>query len=398
MNQAVLKFLTIALLIGLVSFLVYREVKPRLESEQPVEEEAIDSEKSNKDAARREALRTTKLGSFGRPSKSAEQSRTADMARRNLSLRVGPIGSTPMRSELVTLDGLPFESATVRQLFVGSRERTCHLLPVGAPVSPPMVPPATGASGTIGRNTVLTIGLELDEANADNLPVVTAGQVKHYFASHRLAVQPTLYYDDEGRLYFGTDCSAAFFEIERAGMTVTAEPMIESAIKRFRVLGIVGAADGSRLPADSHGRTLALAFTFIKKEFDERKGEEAAKTVTEFLLLHVPSTSTAADVDIDVFVTSDGRTNLHRVETDGLTMNAPLPILSAGIQFNKTVLMGVYPADPIVSGIRYRSAGVLAMETIERLTRGNEGRTPISVTEILDQFSRLAVQLPDRAF
>ncbi|MEO1616025.1 MAG: hypothetical protein AAFV88_09265, partial [Planctomycetota bacterium] len=167
-------------------------------------------------------------------------------------------------------------------------------------------------------------------------------------------------------------------------------PMIETAVKRFRVLGIVGANDGSRLPIDLHGRTLALAFTFIKKERDEVKNEDVAKTVTEFLLLHLPSSATTESAEVDVFITSEGRTNLHRIQTEGLSVNSPLPTLSADVQFNKTVLMGMYPADPIVSGIGYRSAGVLSMDTIRRLSLPGEGQSAISLTEVLDQFSRLA--------
>ncbi|MEM0926492.1 MAG: hypothetical protein AAGJ83_10680, partial [Planctomycetota bacterium] len=241
-----------------------------------------------------------------------------------------------------------------------------------------------------GRQSVFTIGLALDDTTSGNLPVVTEGQVKHYFSQHRVAIQPTVYYDPTGQPYFGTECSAAFFELNRPGMTVSPEPMIETAMNRFRVLGIIGSADGTPLPPELHGRTLALAFTFLQRDKDN--GEGNVETVTEYLLLHLPAEASAEPIKIEVFVTSDGRANLHRIETEGFSLNAPLPVLTANIQFNKTVLMGMYPADPIVSGVRYRSAGVLAMETLTRLSRTSGDETAISVTEILDQFSRLAVR------
>ncbi|MEM0927229.1 MAG: hypothetical protein AAGJ83_14390, partial [Planctomycetota bacterium] len=116
MNSSFFKYLTIMLFIGIVSFLVYREVKPRLQP-RVVTEEPIPAEDEAIAARKREALRTTKLGSF-RQAESKRSMQTADLARRTLSLRVGPIGSTPERSELFTIDGLPFRPVDVRRSFI----------------------------------------------------------------------------------------------------------------------------------------------------------------------------------------------------------------------------------------------------------------------------------------
>ena len=110
----------------------------------------------------------------------------------------------------------------------------------------------------------------------------------------------------------------------------------------------------------------------------------------ELLLLHLTPDSTADDLSIQVFVTSDERTNLHRLDTDGIRLNSPTATISADVQFNQTVLLGMYPADPVVTGIRYRSSGILSMDTIKRLSMADGERSAVSLTEVLDQFSKLA--------
>jgi hypothetical protein len=266
----------------------------------------------------------------------------------------------------------------------------------GVSVSPPRTMSPIGQAGTYGRISAMTIGLELDAAGRSKLPAVIRGQVDSYLAEHRLSVQPVLYYDTKGQLYFGTDCQAAFFRIDSPGVTVKAEPMIETAIGRFRALGIVG----SGTPPQSHstemdsdavlGRTLAMAFQFEKAASTTAFASNRSRFTTELLLMHIPAGSTVDNPEVQLFITSDERKTLNRLNTRGERLNSPMPTISADIRFEKTILMGMYPSDPVVTGIQYRSEGVVSIDSIIRMTQAKpsaDGSTrTLTVTEVLDQF------------
>ncbi|MCA9136996.1 MAG: hypothetical protein KDB00_09555 [Planctomycetales bacterium] len=393
MDQKLLKFATIALLVGVVAFLGWHAFKNSQESDASTIDVA--SKPSDPDAAaKRAALDNVQLGTFGHSGESTEESQRSDgssnFQRDALTLRVGVIGATPSRDEVTAIMQFPHDRTDVRRAYAEARDRACRLLVPGVAVSPPLTKLLLNQAGTLGRTTVLAIGLEYDSTGPKKLPAVTRGQVVKYFEKHRLAVQPMIYHDANGRPYFGTDCQAAFYELARPGLTVNAEAMIAVAVGRFRALGIVGGAATEGTSGDILGRTLALAFTFAQKDETITGASDAALTVTELLLLHLSPDCTADDPEIQVFVTSDQRSNLHRLETRGLRLNSPTPTISADIQFNKTVLMGMYPADPVVSGIRYRSSGILSMDTIKRLGKADGQRPAVSLTEILDQFGKLA--------
>ena len=386
MSSSVFKILTLLSIVGLGVYLGihYSGREARSTAERPTEPspEAVD---------KRATLEDISLGAFGIQAAEDDSeesvSESPRLGHRELTLRVGVIGAIPDRGELTTLPSLPYTRSEIRRAYADARDRSCRLLTPGVAVSIPAPRIEPGVGGSIGRTTVLTIGLEHDRGGLKKLPTITRSQVNKYFATHRLAVQPVLYHDSRGRPYFGTDCQAAFYEIDRPGLTVKAEPMIESAISRFRVLGIIDVGVGDLA---SVGRTLALAFTFAQADETLTGAADATRTATELLLLHLPSDAVADDPGIQIFVTSDDRTNLHRLETRGMTLNSPIPTISSDIQFNKTVLMGMYPADPVVTGIRYRSAGILSMDTIRKLCQPGKDQTAISLTEVLDQFGKLA--------
>ncbi|KAA5546969.1 hypothetical protein FYK55_00675 [Roseiconus nitratireducens] len=394
MDQNFLKPATILILIVLVVYLAIHRIRNTAPDVKQTSRSLLVNEFSDPEAAaKRKALEETTLGSFRELEERRQaESKTKNKAslQRDLTLRIGAIGATPSRDEITILSKFPYANSEVRTAYSNAIDRTCRLLVPGIAVAPPLVKPESGQGGTLGRLSVLTIGLEYDDSGPRELPAVTRGQVIQYFDDHRLAVQPMLYYDTENRPYFGTDCQAAFFELDRPGLTVPAEPMIETAIGRFRALGIVGADRDDVNEDEILGRTLALAFTFVKTDPTISGEADRPITTTELLLLHLTPTCTADNPEVQVFVTSDDRANLHRLETDGLQLNAGLPTISADVQFNKTVLMGMYPADPVVSGIHFRSAGILSTDTLRRLSQTEEDKPTVSLTEILDRFGSLA--------
>ena len=304
----------------------------------------------------------------------------------DLQLQIGVIGTTPMRREVTRLASLPFTDSQMRREYRAAVDRQCRVVIPGAATIPP-TNSGPRSSGNYGRIPALTIGLRLDLLSASDLPAPVRSQVRSYLEDHRLSIQPTLYRDAGGGLYFGTDTQSAFYEVDRPKVTVKSESMIDEAIGRFRSLGIVGETDDP-----GFGRTLAMAFTF--EQADPASG--GRRPVTELLLLHLrvdqADSTSVKRPEIEVYVTSDSRQTLHRVQAEGRDLSSPLATIQSDIRFDGAVLMGLYPSDPVVSAIKFRSQNVVSMEVVRGLVRGDERQNtdPLSVSEILDQFGQLS--------
>jgi hypothetical protein len=346
------------------------------------------------------------LGSFGATNTDANNGDSADESedgssdnqaqesgRKGLTLRIGVIGSTPDRDEVTTINELPTRESVVRRAYNQAESRACRMLIPDVSVSPPRSTPPIGQAGTYGRLASLTIGLELSSQGSSKLPPTVVKQVQRYFADHRLSIQPVLYYDKDGNLYFGTDCQAGFFKIDSPYLTVEPEPMIASAVSRFRALGVVGSRDESPVEVESQstlGRTLAMAFQFERAATTTAFASKRSRFATELMLLHIPAGTKVQDPKVQLFITSDDRKTLHRLNTSGERLRSPIPTISATVRFEKTVLMGLYPSSPVVTDINYRSEGVVSIDSIVRMTKPSDDEDStvqtMTVTEVLDQF------------
>lgn len=311
------------------------------------------------------------------------------------ALRVGVIGATPQRQEVTLLKTLPTSEPLMKREYVNARDRACRMLVPGATVEPARTVVRTGREGTLGRVTVMTIGLELDSRGRQKMPSVTRGQILQYFRDHRLAIQPVVYHDADGRPYFGTDCQAAFFELAHPTITVSSEPMIATAVSRFRALGVVANGDNEQnARSQILGRTLALAFIFEKSDSLVGASGDAKRLATEMMFVHIPENATAGKLDLEVYITSDEGRTLNRLDTGNRQLNSPTPTITADVRFDKMVLLGLYPSSPVVTSIHYRTAGVLSMATVEELSRPKNGKPGMGMTEILDQFGKLSQDIP----
>ncbi|TWT64609.1 hypothetical protein CA85_37420 [Allorhodopirellula solitaria] len=333
-----------------------------------------------------------------------------DSPQTQVALRVGKIASTPERSEIHRIQTLPMMESEIRRLYARAKASSCRMVTAGGSVQPNSPPPLPGQASTIGRVPSITVGLEMAREGRSKLPTVTRSQVDEYFRKHRLSIQPVVYADPTGQYYFGTDCQAAFFESERPGIAIQPEPMIESAVARFRSLGVFSSAqsEDSRFakssPAGSQpdaGRTLVMAFTFEKGDQLVSGVGAANRQSTELLFFHLPDhTSVNVDqprgrasdpeVPMDVFITSDDRRTLNRLDLQSTDINSPMPTISADIRFDKMILLGMYPAEPVVTKIHYRAAGVVSMELVTKMMQGSGDRSSMSLSEILDQFALLS--------
>lgn len=390
-SPQVFKFATIVMVLLLVGLLGYATVNQSSSSRR---DSQLDGDRSPSEVA-------LDMGSFGRTNQDPnELGNQATGTANQPQLQVGAIRSTPRRSQISQIELLPTLDSKVRRLYSKAKDKTCRMLSPGSAVKATLSLPKPETAGTVGRIPAITIGLEMDPAGRSKLPKVTRGQVDDYFAKHRLAVQPMVYYDEEGRCYFGTDCFAAFFEIDRPGIAVKPEPMIEYAVERFRALGVVGSKDSGDGSSDDLGRTLMMAFTFEKTDETISSLGGVDRVTTELLLFHLPEDSNEGSAivrkvssrdqfPIEVFLTSGERTVLHRLDLSDRRMNAPLPTISSEVRFDKMILMGLYPAEPVVTDIHYRSSGSISVELINRLMTGSDGQSGLSLDQILDQFGKM---------
>ena len=311
-------------------------------------------------------------------------------------LQVGRIADVPTRKELTLIKRIPATEAEIKRVFDSAQHRSCKILGEGVLVDGPlsMMP---GQRSSAGRINAVTIGLELVETGRGKLPGMVINEVVKYFADHRLTVQPMLYYDDTGKFYFGNECKAAFYETRHANSTITPEPMIATAVAQFRVLGIVDSGDTAqrkRFQEDpSVGRTMALAFAF-EQAGESGFGTSKRQRAHELMWLHIPSDFNLEQPSVDVFVTSDHGRVIHRLGRASSSRSSlssqSAPAISASVKFDKTTLLGMYPADPVVSGIQYRSGGHISMQKLQKLLATPKSDGGMTASAIFDNFESIA--------
>jgi len=373
------KSLTVVVVIGLaglIAFDVFKSHEPALQMTEPVSS-LLDKIIISGDES------STNDGS-GSPDVTDEASiDSGTEARPGSRLAVGILGSIPEAKQLHSIAEVPWLQSQADRAFNQSKSFACQLLVPDVAVKPLLTRPSSGRRGVMGRIPVVTIGLEVDEKSKSKLPQASRGAIQAYLRDHRLAIEPIVYQDADGQAYFGTDCRAAFYPVSNPTTTIKPEPMIEEAMGRFRALGVLD--EGSATP----GRTLVMAFRYVQKANDQITQLLPPKDVTELLFLHIASGEPGALPRLEVFATTNERQNLHRLITSSSTSEEPLPVISATIQFEKFILMGLYPASPIVTGVRQRSAGVMSIDTILKLTKFNVEADRLSFEQLLDQFATI---------
>ncbi len=375
--NGLLKFLTGAVAVGLVGLIGYeisqQTVPP---SETPLVEG---------DSKLQERIDT------GGDEGSATGDATGDAAESGIALAessesrlaVGVIGSVPEVSQVPFIDEIPWLESQANRQFNQSKDFACQLLKPALPVKQPITRPQAGKRGSLGRIPVLTVGLEVDEDSRRQLPQASRGAIQSYLANHRLAIEPMLYQSEAGLPYFGADCRAAFYANENPTLTIEAEPMIAEAIGNFRALGVL--REGEK----TSGRTLVMAFRYAQQATTQITAATVPTNVTELLFLHLAKTEPGNLPKLEVFATSNSRQNLHQLVISSTLTEDPLPTISATIRFEKFVLMGLYPADPIVTGFRQRAIGVMSLETVLRLTKAAAQEDRLTFEQVLDRFSSI---------
>ena len=331
-------------------------------------------------------------------------------------LRVGKIEKAPSLREVPRLTEFPMTESAVRAAYHAAADRRCTLVMADNPVTEPLpiaAAPALfggGCPNTLGRLHAMTIDLALDDAGRERLPNFTIGQVESYFDTHRVSIQPEVLFDGADGFYFSGRVWAAFFDKHSATSTLAPEPMIRSAVERFCGLGLLGspskstaaprAAIGIQPRTDqdpkSLGRTMAMAFSYEQLDANARvtSQNDESRYVFELLLFHLPIDFEPQRPKIEVFITERDRTSLRRLHTgrgsvvgrEGTArwLRGPEASLIANVRFGSTTLMGLYPAKPIVSDIRFEDSGGVDLAKISSAIRRDTG----ILSTILDDFDR----------
>ena len=325
--------------------------------------------------------------------------------------------TVPDLATIPRLTSIPWDGVEVAELFnrAGSFS-ACEVLPADINVEQPLAVLSEDTPGPLGRLSMFSIGLQMDPLAEESLPSVTDGAIKSYLQDHLLTVQAPLYRYPDGSIFFGSKLKAAFYAGATPQKTLTPEPMVASAIGRFRTLGVYApsskldeniiltgtAEESTESEADAQSgesndeshelRTLILGFKYaVDPSFIDPNSAEGRRPEFELLFLHLLPDHTVEHPSVAVFATSNGRTILHELELSrassgaGKQASSPAAEITADIRFEEFTMMGLYPTKPVVTGVTHRARQSLPTEIVRGLMLGLTHGHPESLTSILDQ-------------
>lgn len=114
-------------------------------------------------------------------------------------------------------------------------------------------------------------------------------------------------------------------------------------------------------------------------------GKSAPEQEYELLFLHLLKDSTASDIKLAVFATSNGRAELNLLETTDPTQIQLKSAIAARVRFGEFNVMGMYPANPVVTGVFHQAQLSLPVDSFKALLEGFATGNPKSLTEVLDE-------------
>lgn len=306
---------------------------------------------------------------------------TADIEWSDSSLVVGIPATVPMGSSLPTVRDMPWSLRDAGQAFRGRRVESAELVPSGNPVQTELARPGEGAAAALGRVLAFTVGLKVDPLARGDIPQVSRGQIETYLDNHLLSIQPSLYVRADGSYFLGPTVRAAFFDRSDSDRTTDPESMIATAVREFRAIGLYD--DGSEQP----GRTLVLEFRYDSGQTG-RLGGGSARKEYELLLIHLMKTEPGEDPKLTAFATGDGRQTLHALDVSNPLRAGGTPAVTATIRFDDFTMMGLYPAKPVVTGVRHASVASVSAEQFRTIVNGLGSTEPVPMTEALDRLAR----------
>ncbi|WP_437185189.1 hypothetical protein SH668x_002286 [Planctomicrobium sp. SH668] len=294
-------------------------------------------------------------------------------------------------SSLVKLDHIPWDTNSLRSEFSNPTSRACQVIAPNLPANPSLLD-AEKVDGKLVSQffSAFTVGLTLDASARAKMNGIIKVPVESYLSKHQLIIQPELCRTREGEFIFTGNVRGAFVSKVSRNTTEDAHQMIRDAVKSFRILGVVpGAQDG--VTGASLPRTLVMAFGYSRQRFDE---SSAFRTVDEeefeLIFLHLlPKQESQFKPSLAVFVTTDGRTNLQELDIRDSAIRSNDASVTASIMFRDFTLLGVYPANPVVTGLTNQSRSSVSVDDLRRKIDGSEAAEATVLGQLLDSMHSL---------
>jgi len=305
-------------------------------------------------------------------------------------LMTGVSPTVPEIRTLPVIRTVPWERQELgREFRRAGSQLSCSLIEPALDVIQPLIAPTSGSVGPIGRQTAFSMNLEVDPAAKASLPRVARGAIESYLESHQLSIQPVYYHTADGKPYFGPQVRAAFLDVAAPKKTVEPETMIVESVKELRTLGYYWTNEDALVPEEA--RTLVLAFRYSLETYIAGAGKSASNQEYELLFLHLLKDSTATAPKLAVFATSNGRNELNLLENTDPMSAQQKSVIAARVRFGEFNMMGMYPANPIVTGVFHQSKLSLPVESIKALLEGIGAGKPRSLSDVLDDLNRRAI-------
>lgn len=277
------------------------------------------------------------------------------------------------------IQSIPWEEWEVKRAFNQASARFSRLLPAGTSVVEPFRPRNVEKTIFEGRPTAFTVGLWIDPLARGKLPTISKSTIEGYLDDHLLAIQPVVLKTSTGYSFTG-EVQCAFFDRSNPRNTIDPEAMIATAVREFRVLGIYDDAS-----PDMTAKTLVMAFRFMKQENELNLVIGKPVEAFELMILHLPDNG-SAEFSMLSFATAEERGQLQRLASVDFDRLLSDPPVQATIRFEEFRMMGIYPADPVVTGIRNRIESTVSVTEVQkRLLNSGEDET-IMLSKILDNF------------
>lgn len=296
---------------------------------------------------------------------------------------VSPV--VPELHEIPVLRQVPWSRNEVMRAFGSAGSAlSCIMQEPGVNVVQPLSSPVAGVRGPVGRESIVAIGLQLDPLARASLPKTTRGMIETYLESHQMMLQPVLYHDDKGHVFFGPQIRAAFVDKSRPQYTEIAEKLIITTMSEFRTLGIYFAGKGH--PKAEDMRTLILGFRYTRVPAKNSGSEPLPEGEKDFelLFLHRLKTEDPSEIRIVVFATNDGRKKLSLLYSLDPKAALPVPSIAAQIRFDDFTMMGLYPSNPVVTAVFHQSQLTIETDSFIAMTKGLGTGKPAGADEVFD--------------
>jgi hypothetical protein len=302
-------------------------------------------------------------------------------------------GVTPTVPEIRTMPVIrvvPWERQELgREFRKAGLQLSSSLIEPGLDVIQPLIEPTLGAAGPIGRQTAFSLNLEVDPAAKATLPRVARSAIESYLETHQLTIQPVYYHTTNGKPFFGPQVRAAFVAVATPEKTTEPEAMIVESVKELRTLGFYWNREGAFVPEEA--RTMILAFRYTLDTDIAGTGKAASNQEYELLFLHLLKDSTATAPKLAVFATSNGRSELNLLDgTDPMSAQQK-SVIAARVRFGEFNMMGMYPANPVVTGVFHQAKLSLPVDSVKALLEGIGAGAARSLSDVLDDLHRRSI-------